>query len=50
MGGVSVASSMVKSVSFEEKNGDISLLGFFVFFFFSPFLMEFFIIYHGGSR
>ena len=37
-GDVSGASPMVKSVSFEEKNRDISLLGFVFSFFFLPFL------------
>ena len=51
VGGVSAASMMVKSVSFEEKNRDISLLGFVFSFSFSPFSsMEFSIIYHGRSR
>ena len=48
--GVSAASPMIKSVSFEERNRDISLLGFFFsFILFSPFLQWSFSLFIMGD-
>ena len=51
MRGVLVAFPMIKSVSFKEKNRDITMLEFMFYFIFSlPSSVEFSIIYHGRSR